>query len=64
MKANVEVTFGDLRRTLSTLAHDLADQAEAGYRPRMRQGGDLRRADRLNFGSAPEKGESHDGAGR
>lgn len=64
MKTNIEVTVGDLARTLRALAHDLADRAEAGYRPRMRQSGDFRRADRLNIGPVLEKGESHDGAGR
>jgi hypothetical protein len=64
MRTNVEVTFDDLARTLRTLAHDLADQAEAGYRPRLRQSGDFRRAERLKIGPVLERGEGHDRAGR
>ncbi len=64
MKRGVEITFDDLARTLRALAHDLADQAEAGYRPSMRQGGDFRRVDGLKVETALERGESHDSAGR
>jgi hypothetical protein len=64
MKTGVEITFDDLAKTLRSVAHDLADQAEAGYRSRMRQGGDFRRADGLKIGTALDRGESHDGAGR
>jgi hypothetical protein len=64
MKAGVEVTFDDLAQTLKALAHDLADEVEAGYRSRMRQGSDFRRADGLKIGTALDKGESHDRAGR
>lgn len=64
MKTGVEVIFDDLARTLRSLAHDLADRAEAGYRPRMRQSGDFRRADRLKAMTALDTGESHDSAGR
>ncbi|MGN6772249.1 MAG: hypothetical protein ACTHJQ_20720 [Rhizobiaceae bacterium] len=34
MKTGVEVTFDDLARMLRSLAHDLADEVEAGYRLR------------------------------
>jgi hypothetical protein len=64
MKTGVEVTFDDLARMLRSLAHDLVDQAEAGYRPRTRQGDGNRRVDGLKIGIALERGESHDGAGR
>jgi hypothetical protein len=64
MKTGVEVTFDDLTRMLRSLAHDLADEAEAGYRPRTRQSGDFHDADGLKVATALERGESHDGAGR
>ena len=64
MKTGVAMTFDDLARTLRALAHDLTDQAEAGYRPSMRPSGDFRRVDGLKVGTALDRGESHDGAGR
>jgi hypothetical protein len=64
MKAGVAMTFDDLARTLRALAHDLADQAEAGYRPSVRPSGDFRRVDGLTAETALERGVSHDGAGR
>lgn len=64
MKTGVEVTFDDLARTLRALAHDLADQAEAGYRPSMRQGDDFSHVDAPKVETALERGASHDSAGR
>ncbi|MDN5928910.1 MAG: hypothetical protein L0I29_17735 [Hyphomicrobiales bacterium] len=64
MKTGVEVTFDDLARTLRALAHDLADQGEASYRPPMRRGGAFRRVDGPKVETALERGVSHDSAGR
>jgi hypothetical protein len=64
MKTGVEVTFDDLARMLRSLAHDLADEAEAGYRPRVRRSGNLRGTNGLKAATALERGESHDGTGR
>jgi hypothetical protein len=64
MKAGVEVTFDDLMRMLRSLAHDLADEAEAGYRLRARRSGGSRSADGLKVATVLERGESHDGTGR
>lgn len=64
MKTGVEVTFDDLARMLRSLAHDLADEVEAGYRLRARRSDRFRGADGLDVGATLERGKSHDGAGR
>lgn len=64
MRMSAELTFDDLARTLRALAHDLADRAEAGYLPRMRSRAVFEQADGPKTGSALDKGESHDRAGR
>lgn len=64
MRMSAELTFEDLARTLRALAYDLADRAEAGYLPRMRSRAVFEQADGPKTGSALDKGESHDRAGR
>ena len=63
MRTNIEVTFDDLTRMLRSLAHDLADKAEAGYLRRYRIG---ERFDGMvdPVSGRSSEGESHDGAGR
>ena len=63
MKTGVAVTFDDLSRALRSLAHDLADQAEAGYLARPLRSADLHLADGLEERPSGGRGESHDGAG-
>jgi hypothetical protein len=64
MKTNIEVTFDEVARALRSLAHDLADRAEAGYLPRTSRAADFRHADGPKVGPALDRGVSHDGAGR
>jgi hypothetical protein len=61
---SAELTFDDLAGALRALAHDLADRAEAGYRLRTRSRAVFEQADGPGAGSALDKGESHDRAGR